>query len=89
MAFADKYGPKLIFTCGGILGIVSTLLASSQTNPWVFFWVYSMGFGICKGCLYPCALIAAWTHLPARKGLASGIIVSGMGVGAFIFGIVT
>ena len=33
-------------------------------------------------------MYAAWSHLPGRKGLASGVVVSGMGVGSFIFGII-
>jgi OFA family oxalate/formate antiporter-like MFS transporter len=89
MHFAEIYGPRLIFMSGGILGIACTYLSSLTTHPWVFFSVYAIGFGICKGLLYPSVLFAAWSHIPGRKGLASGVVVSGMGVGSFIFGIVT
>jgi hypothetical protein len=60
-----------------------------SSNPAVFFIFYPIGFGFGKGLLYPASLFAAWSHLSGRKGLTSGIIVSGMGIGAFIFGIVT
>lgn len=41
-----------------------------------------------KGFFYSTALHASWSHLPGRKGLVTGIITSGMGFGAFIWGIV-
>lgn len=72
---------------GGIFAIISTYFASMATNAWMFFFIYALGFGIGKGFLYPSVLYAAWSHLPGRKGLASGVIVSGMGIGSFIFGI--
>lgn len=45
-----------------------------------------MGFGIGKGFLYPAPLKAGWSHLEGRRGLVSGIIVSGLGIGSFSFG---
>jgi hypothetical protein len=42
-----------------------------------------------KGFLYPAPLEAGWSHLEDRKGLVSGIIVSGLGIGSFIFGMLT
>ena len=56
-------------------------------NPTAFFALYAVGFGIGKGFLYPAPLNAGWSHLPGRKGFVSGLIVSGVGVGAFVFGI--
>ena len=53
-----------------------------------FFIFYAVGFGIGKGFLYPAPLKASWSHLPGRKGLVSGVIVSGLGLGAFVYGIV-
>lgn len=49
---------------------------------------YAGGFGIGKGFIYPAPLRATWSHLPGRKGMVSGIIVSGLGLGAFIYGII-
>ena len=39
--------------------------------------------------MYSSALFAAWTHLPGRKGIASGIIISGFGFGGFFLGYVS
>jgi hypothetical protein len=54
----------------------------------MFFVLYAVGFGIGKGFLYPAPLVAGWSHLPGRKGFVSGIIVSGLGIGALVFGII-
>jgi hypothetical protein len=40
-----------------------------------------------KGFMYPAPLNAGWSHLPGRKGFVSGIVVSGLGFGAFAFGV--
>jgi hypothetical protein len=45
-----------------------------------------MGMGIFKGLLQPAILRAGWSHLPERKGLVSGAIISGYGFGGFVFG---
>jgi hypothetical protein len=34
-------------------------------------------------------LLAAWLHFPDRKGLVSGIIMAGFGLGVFIYNIVS
>ena len=78
-----------ILTIGGIVSIISVYIAIKMNNPNLFFLIYAVGFGLGKGFMYPSALYAGWSHLPARKGLVSGIIVAGMGIGSFIFGIVT
>jgi hypothetical protein len=43
--------------------------------------MFSLGFGSIKGTLFSTSLRAGWSHLPMRKGLASGIILSGSGIG--------
>jgi len=64
-------------------------LASYLKSPTWFITIYSMSFGFGKGLLYSSALAAGWSHLPGRKGVVSGIIVSGFGFGGFFFGIIT
>lgn len=74
---------------GGCIAISSVFLASTMTNPTYFFIIFSVGFGTGKGFLYPTALQAGWSQLPGRKGMVSGLIVSGVGIGAFVFGLLT
>jgi hypothetical protein len=51
--------------------------------------LYSVGFGIAKGFIYPSSLHAGWSHLPGRKGFVSGVILAGIGIGSFVFGFLT
>lgn len=74
---------------GGAFEIISILLCSKIQNPDLFIYLFGIGFGIGKGLMYSTVLKAAWTHLPGRKGVASGIIISGFGFGGFIFGLVS
>ena len=74
---------------GGLIIILSVFLASTMTNPTYFFLIYSIGFGTGKGFLYPTALQVGWSQLPGRKGMVSGLVVSGVGIGAFVFGLFT
>jgi len=39
--------------------------------------------------LYSSALNAAISHMPERKGTISGCVISGLGMGGFVFGIIT
>lgn len=88
MNLTNKYGSRPIVALGGLIACTSVAAAASIANPVVFFLFYAAGFGIGKGFLYPSPLKASWSHLPGRKGLVSGFIVSGLGLGAFIYGIV-
>ena len=69
--------------------MLSVLLCSSVNDPDLFLYIFGVGIGIGKGLMYPTVLKAAWTHLPGRKGIASGCIISGFGFGGFIFGLVS
>ena len=86
MQTAKRLGPRVGIATGGIIVITTTFLSSYAQTPGAFFAIYSIGFGIGKGFLYPAPLEAGWSHLEDKKGLVSGIIVSGLGIGSFIFG---
>ena len=64
-------------------------LCSYLTNPNAFIGFYALGFGVGKGLMYSAALQAGWSHLPGRKGVASGFIICGFGFGGFFFGLIT
>jgi MFS family permease len=78
-----------VLTVGGIIFVTTVLVCSFLTNPNGFILLFGIGLGIAKGLMYSSALFAAWTHLPGRKGLASGIIISGFGFGGFFLGYVS
>lgn len=88
MSSASKFGSRKTILTGAVILVASVFIVSVYTHPVTFFIIYAGGFGIGKGFLYPAPLKASWSHLPGRKGLVSGTIVSGLGLGAFIYGIV-
>lgn len=70
---------------------LATVLACSFSRelgmgPMMFMAFYCLGMGIFKGMLQSALLRAGWSHLPERKGLVSGCVISGFGFGGFFFG---
>jgi len=89
MNLSKKYGSRPIIAFGGVISIGSVFLCSAIKEPILFCMLYSIAFGCGKGFMYSAAVRAGWSHLPGRKGVASGIIISGFGFGGFFFGIIT
>jgi len=87
MKSANKIGSKITVIIGGVIVCISVLATSFMKSPILFFIFYAFLFGIGKGFIYPAPLRASWSHLPGRKGFVSGFIVSGLGLGAFMYGI--
>ena len=87
MALTAQAGSRLTILLGGIIACTAVAFASVASSPLSFYVLYGIGFGVGKGFLYPSPLVAGWSHLPGRKGFVSGIIVSGLGFGALVFGI--
>lgn len=88
MYTSSIYGSRRPIIFGGVIVCSSIFVTSVVHHPYVFFIFFAGGFGIGKGFLYPAPLKASWSHLPGRKGFVSGSIVSGLGLGAFVYGIV-
>jgi len=68
----------------------SLVFASSFVNEyWGFFFLYGIGFGINNGIAYVIPISNCWKYYPNSKGLIGGIIVSGVGMGTFIFNLLS
>ena len=66
------------------------LLGSSYvTSFWPFFILYSGGFGLCNGISYGIPIYNSWKHFPNNKGLVTGIVLCGFGLGSFVFGMIS
>lgn len=82
-----KVGPRFLAVIGGCLfsgGYLIASLALSLDSIWLFYLGYGVvgGAGIGLGYVTPVATVAKW--FPKRKGLVTGIVVMGFGVGAFL-----
>lgn len=64
------------------------LCYSQELSPGVFILLYGVTGGLYKGFVIPSILRAGWSHLPLRKGLATGIMLSATGVSGFLYGYV-
>jgi MFS family permease len=69
---------------GSFLCIGSTIISSFCYSPFQFIFFFGFIFGIGAGLIFPAALYSGWSHLPDRKGMVTGIIIAGYGIGAFV-----
>lgn len=81
-----KYGPRKLATIGGLLFSLSYFLgglALYLKNIPFFYAGYSVvgGIGIGLGYVTPVSTVARW--FPDKKGLITGVVVMGFGIGAF------
>ena len=81
---ADKIGPRAT-AIGGSLMLASGLFACSlaDTLPKVTFY-FSMGIGLGIGFIYVPSITAVQRWFQTKRGLASGIAVSGVGFGTLV-----
>lgn len=86
----DKYGPKKIVILGTIFTALGLILSSFTTNPAIIVLSYGIitggGIGFAYASVTPPAL--KWFH-PAKKGMVTGIVVSGMGLASLYIAPIT
>ena len=83
-SYIDKFGPRMFMAISGLfcavgwasLGFISSLLS---------FYVLFCLAGIGVACVYACGVSTAVKWFPDRRGVASGIITAGYGMGAAAF----
>ena len=86
-AALPRFGPRRLALVGSIMfagGYFIAAFALRVDWVWLFYLGYGVigGAGIGLGYVTPVATVAKW--FPDRKGLATGIVVMGFGVGAFL-----
>jgi MFS transporter, OFA family, oxalate/formate antiporter len=80
-----KYGPQKLASIGGVLFGAGYLLAAAALR-WHSLALLYMGYGVVGGTglglgyVTPVATVAKW--FPDRKGLATGMVIMGFGLGA-------
>ena len=80
----DKYGPRIFVTLGGLVSSIGFLLMSQVNSLWQVYlnWGFIMGIG--GGCFYIAIISTIPKWFAKRTGVAVGITVAGMGLGAVI-----
>jgi MFS family permease len=84
----DRVGPRTVTIAGVILWGVGNLLAGLGTPSFGAPWLYITygvigGFGNGMAYITPVATVTKW--FPDKRGLASGMVVMGFGLGAFFY----
>jgi MFS family permease len=84
----DRAGPRPVVVTGAILWGLGNVLAGLGTARFGAWWIYLTygllgGIGLGLGYVTPVAAVTKW--FPDRRGLASGMVVMGFGLGAFFY----
>jgi MFS family permease len=81
---ADRWGARNLAALGmGLVGLGLALASQAQTIVQVYA-AYSIGVGAGVGCAYVPTLGAVQRWFVRRRGFASGLAVSGIGVGTLV-----
>jgi MFS transporter, OFA family, oxalate/formate antiporter len=84
----DRAGPRPVAVTGVVLWGVGNILAGLGTvhlGAWWLYLTYGVigGLGLGLGYITPVAAVTKW--FPDKRGLGSGMVVMGFGLGAFFF----
>jgi len=81
---ADRLGSRRLVVTGMLLVGMGMALAGAARNLAEVYAAYGLGVGLGIGCSYVPALGAVQRWFVRRRGLASGLAVSGIGVGTLV-----
>jgi MFS family permease len=84
----DRSGPRPVAVAGALLWGLGNVLAGLGTARLGAWWIYVTyglvgGIGLGLGYITPVAAVTKW--FPDKRGLASGMVVMGFGLGAFFY----
>ncbi len=84
----DRVGPRRVAVVGVLLWGIGNVLAGLGTarfGPWWIYLTYGLVGGLGNGIGYvtPVATVTKW--FPDRRGVGSGMVVMGFGLGAFFY----
>jgi len=81
---ADRLGPRPVVIGGLLLVALGSALAAQATSLWQVYLGYGLGVGVGVGLSYVPSVAAVQRWFVRRRGTASGIAVSGIGVGTLV-----
>jgi MFS family permease len=80
----DKYGPRKVMLPMGILTGLSLAATGQANSSWQLFFTYSLMLSAGTGAVYSVLMTTAQRWFRRKRGLAVGIVSSGVGVGTLI-----
>jgi OFA family oxalate/formate antiporter-like MFS transporter len=82
--YIDKTGPRPLMALSGLLCAIGWGSLGHVSSLAEFYALYSIA-GVGVACVYACGVATAVKWFPDRRGIASGIITAGYGMGAAAF----
>lgn len=84
----DRHGPRPVVVTGALLWGIGNILAGLGTERFGAWWIYVTygligGIGLGLAYITPVAVVTKW--FPDKRGLGSGMVVMGFGLGAFFY----
>ncbi len=80
---ADRFGPRRLVVCGGLLAALSWVMCSTTDSLAVLYGAQVLG-GCGSGIVYGISVGSALKWFPDRRGLAAGLIAAAWGAGAAV-----
>jgi MFS family permease len=81
---ADRWGARRLVFIGMLLTGLGLVLAGTARSLTGVYLAYGLGVGLGMGCAYVPALGAVQRWFSRRRGFASGLAVSGIGLGTLV-----
>jgi MFS family permease len=81
---ADRLGPRRVIGAGAVLLGAGLLLASHAGSLREVYLFYGLGIGLGVGCAYVPSVGTVQGWFTRRRGFASGIAVTGVGLGTLV-----
>ncbi|KAK9719766.1 hypothetical protein K7432_004567 [Basidiobolus ranarum] len=88
-SMADRFGYRVTITSGAFILAAGLVLASFCTEIWQLLLTQGIMYGIGGSMCYPPAISAPSQWFSKRRGLATGLTVSGSGIGGLILSPIT
>jgi MFS family permease len=85
---SERIGTRRTCLLGALLLVIATFGAAASDRLWSLILCQGVLFGSGTGLAYTAPIAAAVRWMPRRKGTATGLILAGFGLGAFVFGLV-
>lgn len=81
---SDRFGPRWVVALGMLFLAAGLYFASRADTLWQVYATYGLGVGLGVGFAYVPAIGAVQPWFARMRGLASGLAVSGIGVGTLV-----
>ena len=80
----DRFGPRVLLSIGAVITGLSWILAAQVSSLTVLYLTYGLLGGIGTGIVYVGVIGHMVQWFPDKRGLATGLVAAGYGVGALL-----